>query len=61
VFGFRSFYCEQPVSQIAQKLFAGFGCEEVVKNKSFKSAARPALSPSFLERTVAAQGPEKRH
>jgi hypothetical protein len=47
------------VSQIVPKLFTGFSGEEVVKKKDFCFADRPALSLSFLDRTVEAQRPEK--
>jgi hypothetical protein len=48
------------VYQIAPKLFTAFACEQVGENKSFKLRARPALSSSFLDRTVEAQRPEIR-
>jgi len=53
--------CEYLVSEFTPSLFTEFGGEEVVENKSFKDRAPPALSNSFLDRTVEAQGPEKRH
>ena len=46
------------MGQIAPKLFTVPRGEEVVENKSFKDRTRPALSPSFLDRTVAARRPE---
>jgi hypothetical protein len=49
------------VSQIVTKLFTGSGGEKVVQNKGFKFARDGTPLASFLESTVAAQGPEKRH
>jgi hypothetical protein len=48
------------VSEFILKLFTAFAGEEVVQNKSFKLRATPALSASFLDRTVEAQRPERR-
>jgi hypothetical protein len=50
--------CEQPVKYFAPKLFTATAGEKVVENKSFKSRALFPLSPSFLDRTVAARRPE---
>jgi hypothetical protein len=48
------------VSHIIPKLFTVFAGELVVEKKSFKLRTAPALSNSFLDRTVEAQRPERR-
>jgi hypothetical protein len=47
------------VNQIIPKLFTDPSGEEIVQNKGFIFPVRRAPSSSFLDRTAAAQRPEK--
>jgi hypothetical protein len=51
---------EHPVDKLVRTLFTPWRGEEVVENKSFKLRTQVSLSHSFLDRTVAAQRPERR-